>query len=105
MNAVLHFAAEVGLRVTTLRFPIIAQKTIILAAVYPHLKEIVLFENQIDLYCCSRAERDRDQLVQRLILHEIHHYLSWLQSGGKGWKARDPEAERAATRFAESWAP
>lgn len=53
MNAVLHFAAEVGLRVTTLRFPIIAQKTIILAAVYPHLKEIILFENQIDLYCCS----------------------------------------------------
>lgn len=105
MNTALNFASQLGLRITTRRFPIAARKTIILAAVYPHLKEIVLFENQIELYCRSRAETDKDKLVQKLILHEIHHYLSWLQSGGKGWRAADPAAERAATRFAESWAP
>lgn len=77
----------------------------LLAAVYPHLRQIVLFEACISTHTTGWSSSERDYLHHHLVMHEVYHYLCWkrCRRARRRWNPRCAREEAAAQRFAERW--
>lgn len=105
MTGAEKLVAELGLVIERERSPLqkgsrLARRPL-LAAVYPARKRIVLFEQNITDHCAAAGE-NRAAVVERLLQHEIYHFLCWQrkEQAGERWDPADPTEEAEAERFA-----